>query len=364
MSFYVTLPSNNTSLPDNTQCNYTTIFNQPISLDGEYEVALSEITYSSLVKVDIGEITLNNPLTPKYGEFISLRVRTNNGQKTSEFFSELNELIKKHLILHEYKYRYHLAYDSVECVIEEITNDFNSVAVLKKAEDNYEVLCKSDPNLDKNAVRKSPNRYVFTSLEQVKELLPNKRFLIVQVPEDVNHTPELFERHLAIYEEKILNELHLDLEKKYHSLIEAHSIPTFTVNNSDELLVVYKDEESFKLSGPIAQLLDNKSEILISEPSRFLIVQYLSIINYAAIYTDFIEEQYVGGVQTPILRIINIKSSDAQDTVTFFNNPHYVKVKKTSISSINIRILDLTGNLIKFADLFSFVILKLHFRKL
>jgi hypothetical protein len=156
----------------------------------------------------------------------------------------------------------------------------------------------------------------------------------------------------------------LDLEKKYHSLIEAHSIPTFTVNNSDELLVVYKDEESFKLSGPIAQLLDNKSEILISEPSRFLIVQYLSIINYAAIYTDFIEEQYVGGVQTPILRIINIKSSDAQDTVTFFNNPHYVKVKKTSISSINIRILDLTGNLIKFADLFSFVILKLHFRKL
>ena len=65
-----------------------------------------------------------------------------------------------------------------------------------------------------------------------------------------------------------------------------------------------------------------------------------------------------------ILRVINIKSSQTPDMITYFQNPDYVPCKKTIINSINISILDLEGNYIKFDSDFAFVILKLHFRKI
>lgn len=47
MSFYVTLPSNasHKDLPKNTQSNYTTFLTRPIILEGNYEVAMTEISY-------------------------------------------------------------------------------------------------------------------------------------------------------------------------------------------------------------------------------------------------------------------------------------------------------------------------------
>jgi hypothetical protein len=364
MSFYVTLPSNNPALPNNTQSSYTTLFNQPISLDGTYEVALSEITYSSRVKVEIGELIIRNPLSSQSDEFVKLLVKTNNGQKSADFFSELNDLIRIYLLIHEYKVRYNLAYGNTEEVYNEIRSLYKTIVVLKRSEEDYEVISDENKKLENASDSHEPYRYQFKSLERIREAVSNKRLTIIQVPESIFHTPSTFERHLTINKDKILNDLHLNMDKKYDIEQEMHSIPTFTINNSDELIINYKNEKALTLTGSIAQLLDKKDKIIIEEPTRFQFVHYMSIINYAAIYTDFIEEQYVGGEQTPILRIINIKSSEAPDTVTFFDNPHYVKVKKTSISSINIRILDLTGNPIKFDDLFSFVILKLHFKKI
>ena len=48
MGFYVHLPSNNISGADsNTLCNYITHLKHPISLDGEWEVALTEVSYTT-----------------------------------------------------------------------------------------------------------------------------------------------------------------------------------------------------------------------------------------------------------------------------------------------------------------------------
>ena len=46
MDFYVTLPSNASMNvhPDNKKSDYTTQFNTPIVLEGNYEVALANIT--------------------------------------------------------------------------------------------------------------------------------------------------------------------------------------------------------------------------------------------------------------------------------------------------------------------------------
>ena len=62
MDFYVTLPSNASMNvhPDNKKSDYTTQFNTPIVLEGNYEVALANITCTPNIKNDYGEISINN----------------------------------------------------------------------------------------------------------------------------------------------------------------------------------------------------------------------------------------------------------------------------------------------------------------
>ena len=72
MDFYVTLPSNASMdvYPNNKKSNYTTKFNTPIVLDGNYEVALANITCTLNIRNDCGKISINNistfyPFIPK-----------------------------------------------------------------------------------------------------------------------------------------------------------------------------------------------------------------------------------------------------------------------------------------------------------
>ena len=61
MSFYLTLPSNSSSLyyPDNSQSNYTTQLAKELNnLDG-YEVALVEMNYAPYFATDLGVIQVN-----------------------------------------------------------------------------------------------------------------------------------------------------------------------------------------------------------------------------------------------------------------------------------------------------------------
>jgi len=60
--FYVTLPSNASMniFPNNKKSNYTTQFNTPIVLDGNYEVALANITCTPNIINDLGYINIKN----------------------------------------------------------------------------------------------------------------------------------------------------------------------------------------------------------------------------------------------------------------------------------------------------------------
>jgi hypothetical protein len=105
-----------------------------------------------------------------------------------------------------------------------------------------------------------------------------------------------------------------------------------------------------------------KSEHELSKAQAFTFKDNTSVINYAAIYTDIIPEQFFGDSSTPIL--INLISNKSGGVVKTFENPMYLPINRTYISSINIKIVDLQGNLIRFSDDFAYVIVKLHFRKI
>ena len=61
-SFYVTLPSNASFdiYPNNKESNFTTQFNTPLVLDGNYEVAVANIICTPHIKNDYGTIIIKN----------------------------------------------------------------------------------------------------------------------------------------------------------------------------------------------------------------------------------------------------------------------------------------------------------------
>ena len=61
-NFYITLPSNASTgiYPNNTKAAYVTSLNVPIMLNGEFEVALTNIACSSKIEHNIGKINIEN----------------------------------------------------------------------------------------------------------------------------------------------------------------------------------------------------------------------------------------------------------------------------------------------------------------
>ena len=138
-------------------------------------------------------------------------------------------------------------------------------------------------------------------------------------------------------------------------------VPEFRYSHTFLIIV---NEESISIKGNLAELIGKKDAISISSSKSFPFISNLNIINYAVIYTDIINDQFIGDTLAPVLYILNLKTSETGEIVTKFDNPHYIPVKKSILNTINIRLADISGESIKFSDIFSIVILKLHFRKI
>lgn len=86
-------------------------------------------------------------------------------------------------------------------------------------------------------------------------------------------------------------------------------------------------------------------------------------LNTLYIYTDIIKEQHVGGINAPLLRIINLnrKTNNEEYSSRTFDRLYFAPLKKSEIDSINIRIYDDTGELVHFE--YGKVVVFLQFQK-
>jgi hypothetical protein len=91
-----------------------------------------------------------------------------------------------------------------------------------------------------------------------------------------------------------------------------------------------------------------------------ILFNHIESIQTLFIYTDLIEYQYVGDEFSPLLRNVVVSQSYSHPVAILYDNPHYVKINKNLVSSINIDIRDETGREIDFIE--GKVIIKLHFR--
>lgn len=147
-------------------------------------------------------------------------------------------------------------------------------------------------------------------------------------------------------------------EVDFDTKIQNQTIPYFT----QQFQLQYKGKITFLgnismiLSGNVKTDLEGGGIIKLEDKN-------LSLVNYAAIYTNIIDEQYFGDSLVPILRCVNLSSSKQHTISTTFDNPVYVPVNKKALTTINIKIADLEGHIIRFKDVFSYVIITLHFKK-
>lgn len=113
MSFFVTLPSNSSfdTFPNNTQSNFNTLLKQSLTLDGAYDVALTEISVPTNFNVKLGKISFQNPFfnpneaVPRKRQLL-LNLVCKNGQSSEHFCDEINLLIEKCVIFEEYLFRW------------------------------------------------------------------------------------------------------------------------------------------------------------------------------------------------------------------------------------------------------------------
>ena len=261
----------------------------------------------------------------------------------------LNNSIQKHFSDIEYQYRYKLGWDIDDLIIKKIVEyqETNSTFLVLVKKDSFEIIGKQQVNqlkIFQNA-KFEVNKFIFSKESNFSNSNPFK-FIYVKVPEKDN--------------KKTQKDVDVEILQQIDKKIDESRIPRFKVLNSSLSVVFY---DRVKLSGNLSTLLSGGTELYIDNSNVLKLTDKLSIVNYAAIYTNIISEQYFGDSLAPVLRCINLVQTDENHIVSYFDNPVYVPVNKSLINSINIKIVDLEGNFIQFKDEYAFVILTLHFKK-
>ena len=419
-NFYVSLPSNAAKFPKNTQSNYTTVLESPIELIGKYQVALVEISNFSDFSISMGQVRFKNPffgaIYENRKEFIDFNLRLVNGLTLKHFCAKLNFEIHNSFVREEFLFRQKLAFCTEANFISEMQalNDKKwrierpILNVVKKAPNSYEVIDRIDSVFKDWFIRcngtfdSKTQRFLFKKIDLLREyfvlivirvpstlLLKNTNYFVdeaVLIKSDYFLLDSSFAEKTWCAEEK----REMSLEKFERPSEKEGAAPTAETEEATSIkaeedylnpseflfyLPYFKllNSQTFKLetnyditfSGLISQVLNN-SEILnliVKESKIFTLSPYLQLTKFILIYTNIIEPQFYAEKSSAILRTVNIKAKKS-DNVIFYDNPHYLNLSQTRISSINIELKDTQGDYIEFNDKFSNVFISLHFRRI
>lgn len=419
MSFYVTLPSNASMdiFPLNKQASFTTKLAEEINFTSDYEVALVEISYSPYFLTELGNIIVTQYFNDFYEnnkQSISIPISITEQLSAEEFINLLNESMSKKINFEENLYKY---FSYFKRSVDFDLDTRYSLNTQKKLKEDYILELYKTPELDsnyhlidyehsayasdfKNLINeanydKNLMKWSFTK-DQVVAL--NKKFkLHIFLVTEKFYNLNYFDQELNIKIDEIktidisntafadfkdfgvdnlnpssnLKYLFVDLDKK-GTYVNFYEIPKFQIEKAishRKTLVKITQDEKIKVdmllvTDKLANIFLESNYGVLNRDNLYVMDSYVKTINYAIINTDVIKNQYFGDVSSQILKIIPIKSKTDSEVVTFFDNLHYIPVSKNRINTINIEIHDLNGKLIKFEDKFTFIILKLHFRKI
>ena len=314
-NFYVTLPSNvSNGYSDlamaNKTSDFTTYFPQNIIFNGPYEVALSEIIYFQNWKFKLCDVIMREGL---YEETHSIYVYDGNDNIKSVF----EKVEKKLNIILE--------------TFEKNVTEFNRPYRYDPISDDFMKYDKP-----KNSIKDPFNTYMGNPMSLMS---------------------------LGDYDFRITE------QKKFSFIVENNTVQ-FKV--PDSLFVQFIGtintlwditETKLELNQEDSKYIKKNSSIFNTQTNDYklpLLYSRLNGVHSLFVYSDIIDNQFVGNSRSPLLNVVNVSNNYQQVISRIYDNPNYIPVSSREISSINISIRDDTGEKIFFTN--SKVIIKLHFR--
>lgn len=91
-------------------------------------------------------------------------------------------------------------------------------------------------------------------------------------------------------------------------------------------------------------------------------VSRINYIDHLFVYTNIIENQFVGTEKVRLLRIIPVSGNYSENFTKIYDFPHYVGLDSHILDTIRIFLRDSEGNKIRFIDSHSRVVYKLHMK--
>ena len=182
----------------------------------------------------------------------------------------------------------------------------------------------------------------------------------------IEHEGEQTQYYLALANFKDIEELIASMKLKSDSYVSMKRLRRREINwdyNSTTNTVSHRIGQGFKvhLSEECADVLGYSSTVLTDSGSANRSSQITRGRYSFFIYTNVVDPQIVGDVYAPLLRTVAIRGERGQIVTETFDQPHYVPVSTSELSTIEVQIKDDSGEDILFKS--GKVICKLHFRQ-
>ena len=103
----------------------------------------------------------------------------------------------------------------------------------------------------------------------------------------------------------------------------------------------------------------NKS--LVRTPISVIMPKKINVLSNIFIHSNFTDHVYYGNIKTGILRVLPVKYKNNNMAITF-KKYVYVTVKNTVLNTINIKFLDENQNYINCDNIFTEILINLHFK--
>lgn len=143
------------------------------------------------------------------------------------------------------------------------------------------------------------------------------------------------------------------------------NLPMFTADPY-RFVINFRDKSRVRFDGNIIKILNLENNWYKAiENAQFITAGLIddpnpNIIESLFIYCDIIDYQFVGDAYAPLLRNVVVDNIFPKTAWMHYDNPHYVDINKSEISTIHVEIRDDIGEKIRFDG--GKVIIKLHFR--
>ena len=305
-NLYVTLPSNGSkkTFPNNTASSYKNQLARTLRLDGEWEVALSEVHYPQTMKsnVNVAKLTL---VVYRFEDSGTYKARTIVGDAA------------------RVEIPVPMQYDIGTLNLLALKNKLNRTA------ESADVITIDIP------VGK------YTTPQAVVDLV--RKSLVKSISELTQHARTPLETMMEFGFDATMNRFYIN--------------PTYPFIE----LFYYKTDETARMLGLTLPSTKKYSSFKIEKYFLFPSAPKLNIVNSLYIYTDVIENDIVGDALVPLLRTVNVSGEPGTIVHEVFHRCYYKRVTHNNIPSIEIQINSETGDQVKFES--GNVICVLNFRK-